>query len=42
MAAYVTENGKTVYLQESQTELPASVSINKYLADKAPVIPEQE
>lgn len=28
MAIYVTKDGKTVYLQEEQTELPTSISIN--------------
>lgn len=42
MAAYVTEGDATVYLQDIQTELPTSISVNKYLADKTPVIPEEQ
>ncbi len=33
MAAYVIDDGKTVYLQRTQTELPDSISINKYLQE---------
>jgi hypothetical protein len=42
MAAYVAEGDSLVYLQDTQTDLPASISINKYLADKAPVLPPEE
>ncbi len=42
MAAYVIDGDSLVYLQDTQTDLPVSISINKYLADKAPVIPPEE
>lgn len=42
MAAYVAEGDSLVYLQDTQTDLPESISINKYLADKAPVLPPEE
>ncbi len=42
MAAYVAEGDSLVYLQDTQTDLPASISINKYLGSEAPVNPPAE
>ena len=36
MAAYVIEGENTVYLQKEQTNMPSSISINKYLAENIP------
>ena len=40
MAAYVVDGDKVVYLQETQVEIPESISINKYITDNTPVVPE--
>ena len=42
MAIYVREGDNTVYLQSEQTNMPTSISINKYIADNAPVGAPQE
>ena len=42
MAAYVAEGDSLVYLQGVQTDLPTSISINKYLGIEAPVNPPME
>ncbi|MBQ4509603.1 MAG: leucine-rich repeat protein [Clostridia bacterium] len=36
MAAYVIDGENTVYLQKEQTNMPSSISINKYLAENIP------
>ena len=42
MAIYVREGDNTVYLQSEQSNLPTSISINKYIADNKPVEVPQE
>lgn len=41
MAAYVIDDGKVYYLQESQVEIPVATSINKYIADNTQKIPQE-
>ncbi|MBO5357529.1 MAG: leucine-rich repeat protein [Clostridia bacterium] len=42
MAAYVIDGDSLVYLQNEQSNLPTSISINKYIADNKPVETPQE